>query len=337
MSKPPRSALWNRANFAWYLWRRGNWLFDPRSLVAHFREVEIDRPIFLVGNQGDGLTLVSRMLRRHSQVVSLSGNHHYWAGADEMHRALLGRLPPSLVNGGYFLGRNPRHEILTPPRSWSYAADDLIDWYRKTADDFDQRTAKQLRAVIHESLYRHGRPTGGRFTDKSQIFSVKMGYIDALLKETRPHFVLITRDPYASCYRNAIGKANDMKRYAKKIDLETRFEVCLQHWINTMRCIEQDKDQVSAFKAMKFEDILTEPQERLRELCRFLDMPFDEEMVPSPNHSVPFGSRFPDRWYPMRPDVNQRYLAELPEKFERQIVDRAGDLAASYGYHPPSR
>ncbi len=336
MRKPSRNALWKRSNYAWYLWKRGNWLLDPRSLLAHFRQVEIDRPIFLVGNQGDGLTLVSRMLRRHPRVVSLSGNHQYWAGADEMHRALLGRLPPSLVNGDRWLGRPPHHPVLSPPRSWSYGTDELIGEYRNTAADCDRRTAKRLRAVIRESLYRHGRAVGGRFTDKSQIFTVKMSYVDALLKDTEPHFVLITRDPYASCYRNAIGGAGDMRRYASKLDLDSRFEMCLQHWCNSMCCVEEDKDRVSAFKAMKFEDILVDPRTCLQQICEFLDLPFVEDMAPAPGHSVPFGSRFPERWYPMRTDVNQRYLDALPTHFEQQIIDRAGELAAAYGYQPPS-
>lgn len=339
MSRHFRNAyrvLRNRANIVWYLWKRGNWLFDPRCLLAHVREVEIDRPVFLVGNQGDGLTLVSRMLRRHPQLVSLSGNHKYWAGADEMHRAFLGRLPPSLVNGGRWLGKAPYHAELTPPRSWSYAADELIHSYRRTAADYDERAARQLRAVIRESLYRHGRPSAGRFTDKSQVFTVRMSYVNALLVDVNPHFVLITRDPYASCYRNALGGAYDIRRYAKKHDLDTRFEICLQHWHNSMTCVEQDREQLSAFTIMKFEDFLIDPRSSLESLCRFLDIPFMEDMVPAPGHKIPFGSRFPDRWFPLKADVNQRYLAELPRRFEEKIRDRAGDLAAAYGYHSPS-
>jgi len=70
-------------NLLWYLWKRNNWMLNPRSWFGRFEEAEIDRPIFLLGVQGGGLTLLSRMLRRHPQVVSVSGNHRYWSGADE--------------------------------------------------------------------------------------------------------------------------------------------------------------------------------------------------------------------------------------------------------------
>ncbi|MDH3743589.1 MAG: sulfotransferase [Acidobacteriota bacterium] len=335
MSDSVLDPLRARANRFWYLWKRSNWLVDPRAALAHFRRVEIDRPIFLVGNQGDGLTLISRMLRRHPQVVSLSGNHRYWSGADEMHRAFLGRLPASLVSGGRWLGKPPHHDIFTPPRSWSYGSNELIDKYRLTETDFDQRTANRLQRVLRESLFRHGKPTGGRFLDKSQTYTVKISYINALLRDANPHFVLVTRNPYASIYRNATGSAGDMRRYSSTLDLDTRFELCLQHWLNSMRCVEEDKGKVS-FTTLRFEDVLVEPERCLRTLCDFLDLPFVNTLVPAPGDTLPFGSRFSDRWYPLRPNVNDRYLSQLPERFERQITERAGKLAAAYGYHPSS-
>lgn len=330
------NALTRLADTAWYFWRRNNWIVDPRSILAHYREVEVDRPIFLIGNQGDGLTLVSRMLRHHPQVVSLSGDHHYWAGSDEMHRAFLGRLPPSLASGGRWLGKAPRHEILTPPRSWSYGSDDLIGQYRLTAADYDERSSRCLRRILRESLYRHGRPRGGRFTDKSQTFTVKLGYVDALLRDLRPHFVLITRDPYASCYRNAIGGARDMQRYSKDLDLDARFEICVQHWCNSMRCVEEDGGQVHALARMRFEDFLVDPRGSLERLCSFLGLPFAEAMVPAEDQRVPFGSRFRERWYPLKVDVNDRYLDALPEDYEHKLVERLGQRAANFGYLPPS-
>jgi len=76
------------ANKIWYLWKRNNWMLDPRSWFGKFDDVPIERPIFLLGVQGNRLTLFSRMLRHHPRVVSVSGNHRYWSGADEMHTVL---------------------------------------------------------------------------------------------------------------------------------------------------------------------------------------------------------------------------------------------------------
>ena len=38
--------------------------------------------------QGGGLTIISRILRRSRNVVSISGGSNYWSGADEMNSVL---------------------------------------------------------------------------------------------------------------------------------------------------------------------------------------------------------------------------------------------------------
>lgn len=43
-------------NLLWYVWRRNNWMLDPRSWFGRFEEARIDRPIFLLGVQGEGVT-----------------------------------------------------------------------------------------------------------------------------------------------------------------------------------------------------------------------------------------------------------------------------------------
>ncbi|MGD2071111.1 MAG: hypothetical protein PVI57_20750, partial [Gemmatimonadota bacterium] len=209
------------ANTAWYQWRRNNWLLYPPRLFRSFDSVPIDRPVFFVGNQGGGLTLVSRMIRRHPDLVSISGGGDYWSGADEMQKVANLRLPPSLVLGGrWFGGGDPPHERLTPPRGWSYASDDLFAWYRKTEEDASEDDARALKRVIRESLHRFGRHSRApRFVDKSQVFAIKMRYVEALLSDANPFFVLVTRDPYASVYR-AATKTEDMVRYARSMSLD---------------------------------------------------------------------------------------------------------------------
>ena len=88
-------------NFLCYLWRRNKWMLYLYFYFSRFEDVSVDRPIFLLGVQGGGLTLVSRMLRRHPQVVSVSGNYRYWSGADEIHTVLGPILPPELTRTRY--------------------------------------------------------------------------------------------------------------------------------------------------------------------------------------------------------------------------------------------
>lgn len=324
------------SNFLYYQWRRSNWVLLLQRLYSNYIECAIRDPIFLLGNQGGGLTLISRMLRRQDGVVSVTGGREYWAGADEMQNVMRCRLPRTLRLGGRFWCRDYPHERFSPPRSWSYAADDLIDAYRNTQADYTEESARKLRFLIQEALHRFGDgESDKRFVDKSQVFTVKMSYVNALLKDTNPYFVLITRNPYAACYRAAKGKAGDMKRYASFLSLDERMEVCVQHWSNAMRCALEDRDKVSNFKAMRFEDFLREPRASLMTLCEFLDLPFLEDMIPSEHHQLPLGSKYRDRWYPLRTDVNKPYLEEIPDKYIAMVEKRCQPIAEHFGYSSP--
>jgi hypothetical protein len=163
---------------------------------------------------------------------------------------------------------------------------------------------------------------------------VKVSYIQALLKDTNPYFVLVTRNPYAACYRAALGKARDMKNYAKFMTLEERVEICAQHWSNAMNCALEDSAKVNNFTTIRFEDVLQNPDETIQSLCDFLDLTYDEGMLPQEDQKIPFGSRFRDRWYPLRPDVNQRYLDEIPDRYVHIIEEYCKPIAQKFDYSP---
>jgi hypothetical protein len=324
-------------NKLYYFWRRTKWRLDLYSSFKRYENVQIQQPIFLLGNQGAGLTLVSRMLRRHPKVVSITGDHTYWAGAGEMQNVMRCRLPASLRLGGRYLCRDVPHERFTPPRSWSYACDDLVDAYRKTEHDVNATVKKTFQKIIREALHRFGGAENEkRFIDKSQVFTLKMSYINALLAGTEPHFILITRNPYASVYRAALGKAGDMKRYAEFLSLDERVRICAQHWRNAMRAVQEDREKVSHFTHLRFEDVLENPRESVQELCAFLKLPFREDMLPHPDHEFPLGSRYRDRWYPLRPEVNQPYLESIPNKYIALVDEHCQPLAEKWGYVPPA-
>ena len=104
-----------------------------------------------------------------------------------------------------------------------------------------------------------------------------------------------------------------------------------------MKAVLEDRDKVSHFTWVRFEDILRNPEKSIRRLTEFVGLDFVEDMIPAPHHKMPLGSKYRDRWYPLRQDVNEPYLQALPEKYLRQIENRCGEIAAEFGYYPPRR
>jgi hypothetical protein len=315
-----------------YQWKRNLWLLDPRSHLGDRREIPIDRPIFLLGVQGGGLTLVSRMLRRHPAMVSVTGNCRYWSGADEMHTVLGPALPEPLA-GTRFKVPVPGHPLFVPPRSWTYACDELLPHYRRTAADASAALKSSFQILLRRTIARHAlHPLSSRFTDKSQVYTVRLALIRELLKECRPKFVLILVNPYTACAKAAAGKAVDMKQLLGKLSFEKRLEICSQHWANSMRCALEDDG--SGLLIVRLEDILAEPRGHLQHICRGVELEFFPGMLPQPGQRLPLGSRFPDKWYPLDPERNRSFARSLDPRAIAIIERRCGELASHYGYAP---
>jgi hypothetical protein len=325
----------NVVNLVYYHWRRSNWIFGPRFHLSDFRKIVIEKPIFLIGNQGGGLTLVSRILRRNPNVISVTGNYKYWSGADEMQNVFELNLPFELAG---LKIKAPHHPVLTLPRSWTYATDTLLPYYRKTEKDANKSASKVLEKIIRYSLAKFSvcNDKKGRFIDKSQVFTVKVSFINELLKQYKPKFVLITRSPYVSCYRAATGKAVDMERLKRKrVNFRKRLILCTQHWTNSMKCALEDKEKENIDMAIfRFEDILRKPKKNIKKLCDFAELDFEKDMLPTAEHKIPLGTRFKDRWYPLKSDINKEYLEKVEKESLKIIEKKCGDIARNFGYTP---
>jgi len=119
-------------NFIYYIYKRNNWIFDLPCCFKNFRNIKINQPIFLLSIQGGGSTLISRILRRNKDIVSVTGNNYYWYGADEMQNVLWPLLPSQLSGIKH---KFPSRKKFIKPRGWLYATDELIDDYRNTEKD----------------------------------------------------------------------------------------------------------------------------------------------------------------------------------------------------------
>lgn len=160
-------------------------LWTPCRLTTSLRSISIDRPIFVVGVQGAGLTLLTRMLHRNTNVVTIGGGRAFWTGLNEMDKHCVRELPDALTmaSPGFqaptfkdHLSRcGEDHEVFGLMRSWTYATDALIDRYRKTEDDYTSNIDAVIRRRIKEALRAYATKLDrARFLDMSQTFSLKL-------------------------------------------------------------------------------------------------------------------------------------------------------------------
>lgn len=320
-------------NIGWYLLKRNSWAFDISRHLSDFDDVDINSPIFLLGTHGGGTTLISRMLRRNRKLVSVSGNYRYWSGADEM-QVVLGPILPFEFSG--ITHKVPDHPKFQNHMSWLYATNDMIDKYRLTGEDVTGELREKFRHTLRWLIRRHAiNQDTARFTDKSQSYTVKVSFISEILKGTNPRFVLITRNPYAVCYR-APFKAGGLKKIKNNFSFLELLKLASQHWANSMKYALKDRLKVDYFKILRFEDVLKNPEKNIKAVCDFTDLEFHEDMLPKPSHKVPFGSRFRDKWYPLRPNVNEKYFKEVGPKHVEIIHKYCKEYANEFDYSKPS-
>jgi len=310
-------------------YRRDRWRWSVRRRLPGVDAVPIDRPIFVLGLQGGGTTLVARCLLRHPAVVSMSGNSRYWVATDEMGfvRNRMARLPPSLWSSSH------RADLDAPgfgtTHNSVYACDALLPFYRQTAADATREDAKRLARLIREHIAVYARdPSRARFVDKTHTYTVKVAYLDALLDGFEPCFVLVLRNPYTMCFR-AIRRKPPGWPVVPPYDEQLR--LAAEHWENSYRLALEDGASLERFVALRFEDFVADPAGSIRRVCTAVGLEFDRELVPQPGQRMPFATLPTDsKWYPLRADD---WRSQVSERDAAIIDNRCGELARELGYH----
>ena len=309
-------------------YRRDRWRRSLRRRLPSVDAIPVDRPIFVLGLQGGGTTLVARCLLRHPAVVSMSGNSRYWVATDEIGfvRNRMARLPASLWSSSH------RTDLAVPEfgatHSSVYACDALLPFYRRTAADATYEDRSRLTRLLREhiAVYADDR-SNARFLDKTHTYTVKVAYLDALLDGFDPCFVLVLRNPYTMCFRAIRGKAPSWA-VAPPYDEQLRFGA--EHWDNSYRLALEDGAKLERFVALRFEDFVADPAASIRMVCATVGLEFDEELVPQPGQRMPFATLPTDsKWYPLRPDD---WRSQVPERDAAIIDERCGALAQELGY-----
>ncbi|KXB09557.1 hypothetical protein AKJ60_00080 [candidate division MSBL1 archaeon SCGC-AAA385M11] len=215
---------------------------------------------------------------------------------------------------------------------WRYASDDFLPYFRKTAADISVRDSNRFKKAIKNLILLYGAACDDiRFTDKSQTFTLKIPYLDTILSGSTPRFLLVTRNPYAMIPR-AVKKTALSKL---TIPYEKKLKIACEHWNNSMLTALSDGENIpDRFQWVRFEDFLSNPEEKLQEICRFLELKYEPNMLPGANDKLPFGGIRDIKWYPLRTDLNTPYLKKITPQDISFIQNHCKDMIEKFNYTP---
>lgn len=317
--------------------RRLRYRFNLRRLRYDPDALRIDRPIFLLGTQGGGGTILARCLQRHPRTVYAGGNSDFWAAPNEIHNCPhFGDVPEVLLHRTYHFGtvdrRMEHHPRYGHQRSWLYAIDEFLPAYRKTAADVDERTTRAFRRVLRRIMlaYAHD-PRNCRLVDQSQLYTIQVPFIARMLEDCDPRFVLVARDPYATCARAVLKEYTAARGSYLTSDPGARIACAVEHWSNSFRLALEAADELPLL-VVRYEEFVDDPARVVRQMCAFAELDFTPDLVPAAGQRVPEGSVEPEKWYPLKRDENERYLQTLDPALIAALDRRAGDLIERLGY-----
>ena len=309
---------------------------SPRNLYVPLNKIKIDRPIFLLGTQGCGGTVLSRLIRLHPDVVYITGNSRFWGGHAELHDDARFKYMPDdwvLRSPGYhnMLWYEKYHPIFGFNRSWVYATDELLHEYRKTEKDFSANCEKSIVSVIKKCIRAYSKDLGSsRFHDMSQSYCVKVPLLRKVFPDVK--FIVLLRNPFAMCWREITRKTGKYKDYAIVPSQTRKLELACQHWRNTYTIALNDLGNMANNIIIRYEDFTNNPIDNVNKLLDHCELDKKRYSFPDEKMKIPLGTKDRWKWWPLIPDVNDKYLDELPEWAREIIENHCGDLIRRFNY-----
>jgi hypothetical protein len=163
------------------------------------------------------------------------------------------------------------------------------------------------------------------------LFTIHVPLMAKLLEGSDPRFVLLARDPYASCQRAVFKEYGPERGGYIADDIESRIRVAVEHWCNSYRRAYAARSNVSML-LVRYEDFLNDTEATLRRICEFCELEYDPGQLPAAGQRFPLC--FPDdpKWFPIKRSENSSYLSRLDPRLVRALNERAADLIEALGY-----
>jgi len=316
-----------------YRWHPCHWFSRAESMNIH-------SPVFLLGLQGTGGTLVSRVIRRYPDLVYITGNCRFWTGDDEIHNNTRFKhlsdcwqlRAPRYHN---MLGHEHHHPLFGYERSDVFATDALYGQFRRTADDWSPELQAELVNLIKQCLLAYGfKGRDLRFTDMSQTYILKIPLLRQCLPE--PQFIILARNPYAACWRLA-AYSSVYQNFNQTLSYQHAVTLAAEHWANAYSTALNDAHPDDSLQ-LTYEDFVQSPVHYTRQIFQFLGYPdIDCQRLIDANDQPPLGSKSREKWFPVKTNVNERYLCTIPDWAIDIIEQKCQPTAEQFGYYPPRR
>lgn len=285
-------------------------------------------PVFIVGHQGNGSTIISRIIKKSDDFITVTGGKKYLGGADEM-QSVMGLFLTHKFTG--IIHKYPKIESFTRRNGWFYASNKFISYFKFNQYDFTKKDERIFTLAIKTCLIRNSifkSKFKSRFLDKSQSYLLKIELIKRILKDQSPKFIIIVRNPLATCWRAAFEKTGLANQ---KVNLHKRLEMSVEHWNNCFYEILKYKSD-NAVKIYRIEDLVSNIDHGMKDIFTFIESDYDIDFLPGPDEKMGIGSLRGERWFPVRTEVNKKRISNVPDWAKDYINEKCKEGVEYFKY-----
>ena len=248
-----------------------------------------ERWLFIIGCYNSGTTLLKDLLAEHPNIGTLAGE------------------------GVKFSDALPRPEDFGWQRMWCQCVDQV------RLNPEDRERADRIKRQW-SMLY----PTRPVLLEKSIVNAV---HIPFLMTQFKPaHFIYIVRNGYAVA-EGIRRKAEPGKRGNPVYSGAYPIGLCARQWAETDRIVEREREELSHFMSLRYEDFVADPDVHLRRIADFVGVdPLDKRLLAQDwnVHGIESTIR----------NMNGPSLARLSDADRADVLDAAGDVLERWGYGP---
>lgn len=263
-------------------------------------------PVFVVGYMHSGTTLLVSILKNHSSTFSANGETKYF-----MHLPIIQRTFPNLEDDNvlkefvYYVIRVVIMEYNTNKPKADGNGDFSIVWLRNDkkrleaimADAKNNRDHKAIFTIVSNHIAQSAGKS--RWVEKTptHIFHIEE------IEESVPNalFIEIVRDPRDILASKKTRRSDvwTSKKYIgnrKKKNLEKAFDPFWDSlsWKSAIRAGQTAKEKYPGrVHRIRYEDLVEKPEKEIRQMCSFLNIKFEPEMLNIKTHNSAEDNRSP--------------------------------------------
>lgn len=263
-----------------------------RLLTQYIEHHEIQKPIFIVGLNNSGTSILWRGLKN---CYGLSGpSNEAQACAD---------VPASL--------KYPKG--LMPESSRIWAAPEYISYYYLSSNHWDETRGKNVKA-----FYSTYTTVSERMIDKNPISTLKMRFLQSIFPDA--HFIGIVRNGLAVCEGvMRMRRRRDLPE-GKVIPVEFNYnlaERAAQHWLFGNLCMLHDAYYLKNFMLVKYEDLILQPDKIFPKIGEFCEIESEFKL----NLHIPGGAGSNESFDSFDQSRNQIQIENLEDEERDAITD----------------